>query len=189
MMTKELSRPAQAAKSMKAELTAKWPHVKFSAKSEQYSMGNNVNVRWAYGPTTKQVKAITDKYQEGDFDGMVDMYEHRKGREQTKGSAKYVFENRDYTEPLFTQIARDYAVLLGAPLPDGTPPWNHRIPINGQIPNGYEWLATLTNQLLAVFEFPAGWTYQGIKRVEGVTAGHGWDDFYEIVGAIRHARY
>jgi len=184
---KPMSEPAKANKAMRAELAKAFPGIKFQGASEIYSGGSSVNIRWNFGPTTKQVQAITDKYQDGDFNGMEDIYEYRRNRPATEGSAKYVFENRDYFEPVFTQIARDYAALLGDPLPDGTAPWNHMVKAGGQ----KEWLASMTNQLLAVYEFPAGWTYQGMREAPGEyprAAGH-VSEFYEIIGGIRHPRY
>ena len=41
-------------------------------------MGDNVNVKWQDGPTEKQVKALTDKYEKGSFNGMDDIYEYSK---------------------------------------------------------------------------------------------------------------
>lgn len=86
-----------AAENIRRELKAAWPGVTFSVTSKTFSMGNSVDVRWTDGPTSKQVKEIADKYQNGDFDGMVDLYELRQGFDYTYGASKYVMEQRRET--------------------------------------------------------------------------------------------
>ena len=59
----KMSSHARAAKNMKQELKRAFPHVKFSVRSESFSMGNPIRVEWDNGPATKTVDAITNKYQ------------------------------------------------------------------------------------------------------------------------------
>lgn len=88
-----------AAKSVKAELQQKFPAIKFSVRSKTYSGGNSIHVVWANGPTREEVQAITQKYEEGDFDGMTDSYvrnedPQRLAFQAIRGSAKYVMLHR-----------------------------------------------------------------------------------------------
>lgn len=116
---KGLSHYAQAAANIKRELSTAFPGITFSVKSEGYSMGNGVNIGWTLGPTTEQVKAISDKYQEGNFNGMEDIYEYDHSAMSSAvgavlGSAKYVSENRHYPEGLFDRIKADIAAVFTA---------------------------------------------------------------------------
>jgi hypothetical protein len=63
----------EVAKILRKRLKAEFPGVKFSVRSESFSMGTAVNISWTDGPTDKQVSAITDLYQGGRFDSMIDM--------------------------------------------------------------------------------------------------------------------
>lgn len=71
---KKLTEAAQAAKAIKQELKKAYPSVIFSVKSDNYSMGSSVDILYKDGPKCDDVRAITDKYQYGHFDGMQDMY-------------------------------------------------------------------------------------------------------------------
>lgn len=69
-MTKTLSSQAAAAKAIRAELKAAFPGVTFKVTSKSFSMGNDVNIHWTDGPTTKEVDALVSKYEYGHFDGI-----------------------------------------------------------------------------------------------------------------------
>lgn len=91
---------ATAAKNIRIELKRAFPSVKFSVRSKSYSMGNNINIDWTDGPTTKQVEEIANQYDAGSFDGMTDSYNYRKDRAfiDAFGSAKYIFCNRHHSD-------------------------------------------------------------------------------------------
>ena len=101
------SAAALAASNIRKELKAKWPGVKFSVRSDNYSMGSSVDVRWTNGPTVREVEAITGKYQYGHFDGMQDLYEYSKGFDDTYGEAKFVQTHREYTNEAIVEAAED----------------------------------------------------------------------------------
>ena len=85
-----------AAKNIRIELKENFPDVKFSVRSKSFSMGNDINISWIDGPPNSAVRKITDKYQGGSFDGMVDLYTHSASKFNDEyGSAKYVFAQRD----------------------------------------------------------------------------------------------
>lgn len=71
-MTEYLS-CADTAKLIRAQLKAKFPGIKFSVKSNVYSGGASIDVRWIDGPTGKMVDAIVQPFAGGGFDGMIDM--------------------------------------------------------------------------------------------------------------------
>jgi hypothetical protein len=95
-----------AAKNIRIELKRAFPKVKFSVRSEYYSGGNSVDVDWTDGPTTKQVDAIINKYQEGSFDGMTDCYNYEDNLfSDVFGGAKYVHGQRRNTEEAYNKTA------------------------------------------------------------------------------------
>lgn len=88
---------AQAAQAIRKELKLAFPNIKFSVKSQSFSMGDSVDIRWIDGPTTKQVDAITKKYQEGSFNAMEDIYEYGKNPLNLPQS-KYVMAQRELSD-------------------------------------------------------------------------------------------
>ena len=67
---------AETAKLVRAALAKNFPGVKFSVRSDVYSGGASIHVRWVLGPTTKEVDAIAGQYGSASFDGMIDMETH-----------------------------------------------------------------------------------------------------------------
>lgn len=65
---------AKTAQRIRIELKEIFPGIKFKVISQNYSMGNSVNVSWIDGPIKQEVKKIIDKYQIGYFDAMIDSY-------------------------------------------------------------------------------------------------------------------
>lgn len=88
---------AGAAAAIKSELQNKFPGIKFSCTSDSFSMGDSVHISWTDGPTTKDVEAISGKYQYGQFNGMEDIYEYTNSREDIP-QAKYVQEHRSMSD-------------------------------------------------------------------------------------------
>ena len=105
-----------AASNIRRELRKAWPGVRFRVRSRSYSGGNAVDIGWTDGPTTEPVKAITDKYQEGHFDGMVDCYEYNRDAvfPGLYGGAQYVQAQRAMT---LAGVRRAWA-LAGGDAPD-----------------------------------------------------------------------
>jgi hypothetical protein len=108
---KTISSHALGAKNIKNELQNKFPGIKFSVRSESYAGGDSINAAWELGPTTKQVDEIIDRYQKGNFDGMIDLYEYNhdpkvKEFQNNNGSAKYVFSNRNIPDDVYEIIIK-----------------------------------------------------------------------------------
>jgi hypothetical protein len=60
------------------------------------------------------VKAITEKYSGGYFDGMDDSYHHERSPfTEVFGSAKYIFENRHFSEGTMQTAAAAVAKMDG----------------------------------------------------------------------------
>ncbi len=60
------------AKLMRAALARTFPGIKFSVRTSRYSMGCSADVSWTDGPTERQVRAETECFAYGGFDGMTD---------------------------------------------------------------------------------------------------------------------
>ena len=63
-VTKSISNHAATAKAIRTELK-QFSGVKFSVKSDSYSMGSSVSISWIDGPTESAVSSIVSKYQYG----------------------------------------------------------------------------------------------------------------------------
>jgi hypothetical protein len=72
-MEKEYLSCAETANLVRAALKKKFPGVKFSVRSDVYSMGASIDISWVLGPTTKEVDKIGKQYASASFDGMIDM--------------------------------------------------------------------------------------------------------------------
>lgn len=82
----------QCAKNLRIELKMAFKGIKFSVTSSYSS----VNVAWTDGPTLEQVEAIANRYQEGNFNGMEDIYEYNSTPfNEVFGGCQYVFCSRD----------------------------------------------------------------------------------------------
>jgi hypothetical protein len=65
-----------AAKNIRIELARAFPSIEFKVRSKRFSMGDDIRVSWADGPTSAQVDAIINRYRAGTFDGMTDSYDY-----------------------------------------------------------------------------------------------------------------
>jgi hypothetical protein len=96
-----------AAKNLRIQLKRAFPGVKFQVKTERYSGGNSMNVRWIDGPTADQVEFIADKYSAGKFDGMTDCYNYEAcAFTDAFGEAMYVFCSRENSDVAITNAMR-----------------------------------------------------------------------------------
>jgi hypothetical protein len=115
---------ADTAKLIRQALKESFPDVKFSVRSETYSMGASVNVRWTDGPTEKQVAAVAKAFQGGYFDGMIDyagsVFHSLDGR-PVRFQADHVFCTRAYSpaavEAAIMRAMTTYRELAAEPWP------------------------------------------------------------------------
>jgi hypothetical protein len=111
-----LSEYARAAVNLRRELAEAFPGIRFTVRSDSGSMTNSVNIGWELGPTTDQVDAIANKYQEGNFNGMEDIYEYDRRPEADAagtvlGHTKYVITSRSIPDSVRERCARDLCEL------------------------------------------------------------------------------
>lgn len=146
--TSSKSHHALAAANIRRELKAAFPAFKFTIHSKSYAGGDSISIRWTLGPTEREVSAITNKYQEGSFDGMIDLYEYSSDRSftSTHGGSKYVFTHRDI-DSATAPIIRDLRTRMSDPLTD------------------YE-AQTYAYRILAKHAFPAGATITGLQSTD-----------------------
>lgn len=148
---------ALAAKNIKLELRDKWPHVKFSVRSDSFSMGDSVSVHWELGPTTKQVDEILHKYVTSSFDGMQDLKTcFSTPFTEKHGGSDYVNGSREYPDSLREQVGRDLCALQHK---EYSGP-NMR-ELCGEMDRYY--LTDHVYQLLSVTSFEIGEEYAGVK--------------------------
>lgn len=119
----KLSSYARAAKNIRIQLKATFPNTKFSVRCDSGSMTDSVNVSWTLGPSDAEVSAIVDRYQQGSFDGMQDMYEYdhdaeREAFRAVMGSTKYTFTRREIPEEFSQRVINDIRSSYGT-APDG----------------------------------------------------------------------
>ena len=119
---RELTEAAKAAKAIKAELKKAFPSIKFSVRSSNFSMGNSVDIGWTNGPPDKAVEEITDKYEYGHFDGMIDLYKYSNVREDIP-QAKYVFARRTLTDEIRATKKAEIAKEFGIEDPENEEEW------------------------------------------------------------------
>lgn len=93
MTTKTLSPHAAAAKSIRQELKIAFPKTTFRIRSSSFAGGDDVVIYWTDGPTVNMVDDITSKYRYGDFNGMIDLYEHTNCRDDIP-QVKFVMKQR-----------------------------------------------------------------------------------------------
>lgn len=109
---KTLTTAAQAAKLIRQELKAKFPHVSFSVRSRNFAGGDAVDISYTNGIPTKEIDAVVSKYQEGHFDGMTDMYEYDNMRKDIP-QAKYVHVQREITPEVRAAVKAEIAADYG----------------------------------------------------------------------------
>jgi hypothetical protein len=104
MKTKSIH--ARAASEIRKELKKQFPGIKFTVRSESYSGGSSIRVRWEDGPTIDSIDKIINKYQYGSFDGMTDMYNHDNVNNDIS-QVKYVFANRDLSDKTMEDLRKE----------------------------------------------------------------------------------
>lgn len=88
---------AQCAKLVRQDLKQLYPEVKFSVISQNYSMGNSVDVYYTETDLTQEEhqklnEILRSKYMYGHFNGMEDIYEYSNTNEDIP-QTKYLFLN------------------------------------------------------------------------------------------------
>jgi DNA-binding CsgD family transcriptional regulator len=94
-------------------LKQSFPGVKFSVRTDRYSMGSSVNVSWTDGPTSNQVDEILDIYRDVDGTRNDDTEIMRcnalDGEPVRFGS--YVFGHRQHSDTFIASVKKSVAAL------------------------------------------------------------------------------
>lgn len=91
-----------AAVNIRKELKKAFPKIKFSVRKTHYG---SLNIGWTNGPKTAEVSKITNKYLDGHFNGMEDIYKSNDNNvwPSVFGGAKYIFHNRGHSDAVISQ--------------------------------------------------------------------------------------
>lgn len=89
---------SEVSKAIKDLLKAKYPKSKFSVRYDSFAGGDAVRIEYEYGPDLASVKELTNPFQKGSFDGMIDSYNYhgdrkaelKEGEVMLSGGAKYL---------------------------------------------------------------------------------------------------
>lgn len=157
----KLSPQARAAANIKAELSRAFPGIKFSVRSEGFSMGDAVDVGWELGPTTQEVDALLGKYKRGSFDGMTDSYDYDHSAfgdavDQVLGRSKYVHSSRRYPDGVMELLGKAICQARGKEY-QGLDTRN----VLGD--SDSDWLSTHVHRMLAHASFPPGAVLTGVE--------------------------
>ena len=103
-----------AAKNIRIELKRAFPGVKFSVRGKSFSGGDSIDISWTDGPQSLQVERITGKYQQGSFNGMIDLYEYEASPwRDVFGDSKYVHVHRDCSDEMVASVIGRVCRRLG----------------------------------------------------------------------------
>lgn len=100
-MSNEYLSAAETAKLIRTALKEAFAGVKFSVRSDNYSMGASVRVNWVDGPNTAQVEAVAKRFQGASFDGSDDSMHYHTAQldgRAVRFAADFVFCNREFSE-------------------------------------------------------------------------------------------
>lgn len=100
------SEVAQAAQSIRKDLKAAFPGIKFSVHSSSFSMGDSVRISWTNGPSSEQVHRLVCKYKYGHFDGMTDFYE-MSNRRKDISQTKFISTDRRISQDIYNEAFND----------------------------------------------------------------------------------
>lgn len=168
---------AHGAKNIRHELKRAFPGIKFSVRSETFSGGDSIDISWDLGPTSKEVEAITGKYQEGHFNGMEDIYESDRNNiwPDLFGGAKYVHTRRSEGQSL-NLVAAAFCDLQHITKPaDGKTWWN--IYTGDDRAGGHD-VGNIARRLLFAQSYPPGAIITGLEKTD-CKSGQ-WEDFFRV---------
>lgn len=109
------------AKIIRRELKANFPDIKFSVRTDSYSGGSSIRIKWTDGPPTAEVESLVSRYKAGWFDGMTDCYEYDNelvanedgSLELIHYAPKFVFCTRNMSEGRRRYYWREVERFLG----------------------------------------------------------------------------
>lgn len=95
------------AKLIRKVLKESFPGIKFYVRSDCYSMGSSIHIKWTDGPTESQVNSIVSFFTGSTFDGITDCTDYIN-RDLENGQVvhfepDHVFARRDLSDDLLSQ--------------------------------------------------------------------------------------
>jgi len=102
---------------VRAALKESFPGVKFSVKSDVYSGGASIRIRWMDGPNPAQVDEVVSVFKGGYFDGMIDYQGSITSMldgELVRFGADFIFTNRDYSDAMIERAIQAVANKYGS---------------------------------------------------------------------------
>ncbi|MCG7548569.1 LPD29 domain-containing protein [Pseudoalteromonas sp. Of7M-16] len=171
----------EVAKNVRKDLKHHFPLVKFSVRKRGHGA---IDVSWTDGPTTEQVESIVNKYQQGSFNGMEDIYEYSATEFNTiYGGVDYVFTKRSLSDETISKAIHllklehvgscdDIPTVDGYRRGEGlsTSPFDHFNPF-------YSWQRLITDKA-GEFDLSNGFK----PHLKAVHTNAGW--FAEVNGAF-----
>uniref|UniRef100_A0A6M3LPK1 Large polyvalent protein associated domain-containing protein n=1 Tax=viral metagenome TaxID=1070528 RepID=A0A6M3LPK1_9ZZZZ len=148
------TKSATAAALIKKILKKEYPHIKFSVRSDNFSMGNSVDVSWTDGIPTSAIDGFLRQFEQGTFDGMTDCYNYDNTADRPQ--AKYVHSNRHISESIRLQAEKDLCEIAGVEYIDS----NMRL--------WDEWLSTQVWRRLSKMDLSKGYSKQ--KLIEYINS-------------------
>lgn len=113
---------AECARAIRVELKEKFPEMKFSVRSSNFSMGDDVNVSYENGIPEKAIELVLNKYKDGNFDGMEDIYNYRSNPDNLPRT-KYLFVSRKVSPEIRESIKLEIADKFGIKNPNDEQEW------------------------------------------------------------------
>jgi hypothetical protein len=122
MSNREYLSCADTAKLVRQALKESFPSVKFSVRSDSYSGGASIDVRWTDGPNGKQVDEILDAFEGAYFCGMTDykgsVYHLLDGKPVRFG-ADFVTGQREISDAQYAKALKFLVGKYGPQIPEG----------------------------------------------------------------------
>ena len=141
---------AETAQLVRKALHSAFPGVKFSVRSNSYSGGASIDVRWVDGPNGESVKAAVRPFEGATFDAMTDckdIVRHIINGHEVQYGADFVHCQRDLSGAYLRAVAERVARYYRLPVPtihdDGVHAWLDR---NGERVSGLDTLGDVILQ-------------------------------------------
>ena len=111
---------AETAKRLRKALHTAFPAVKFTVRSDTYSGGASIDVKWTDGPTAKQVQAISQRFEGATLDAITG-YKHPQTHivdgQVIQYGANFIFPQRSLSVAFLTRVAQAYCRRYHCPMP------------------------------------------------------------------------
>jgi hypothetical protein len=103
----------ETAQAIREALTIAFPRVKFSVRTQYYSMGSSTHVRWTDGPTEPEVDRVLDRFSSRTFDGMTDstQYHMQEWQGQLVSYSGWITTRREISPDLRALAERKAAIM------------------------------------------------------------------------------